>query len=61
MEPVARAAIPPHYSAIINSDDAWCKLLSSYDGTFPDEYGQAPNGWSELAPSRLRQGLRGAE
>lgn len=36
-----------HYSAIINSDDAWCKILGTYDGTIPDEYGLAPNGWSQ--------------
>ena len=36
-----------HYSAIINSDDSWCKILGTYDGTIPDEYGLAPNGWSQ--------------
>jgi len=35
-----------HYSIPIDSNDAWCKLLGSYDGTVPDEYGQAPAGWS---------------
>jgi hypothetical protein len=36
-----------HYSLPIDQNDTWCKLLDSYDGTVPDEYGQAPNGWSE--------------
>jgi hypothetical protein len=36
-----------HYSAIINASDSWCKILGTYDGTIPDEYELAPNGWSQ--------------
>jgi hypothetical protein len=44
-----------HYSAIVNSDDPWCKLLGSFDGTIPDEYGLAPNGWQEwLRPEAFK-------
>ena len=44
-----------HYSAIVNSDDSWCKLLGTFDGKIPDEYGQAPGGWSEwLRPEAFK-------
>ncbi len=35
-----------HYSVEVKNNDSWCVLLESFDGTLPDEYGQAPNGWS---------------
>ena len=34
-----------HYSVEVGSLDAWCLLLSTYDGSTPDEFGLAPNGW----------------
>jgi hypothetical protein len=36
-----------HYSVPINSDDSWCKVLSTVDGTVSDEYDLATNGWIE--------------
>lgn len=36
-----------HYSVEIGSLDAWCLLISAYDGTTPDEFALAPAGWSE--------------
>ena len=45
-EPVHNPPVFYHYSLEIDSNDAWCKLLGSYDGTVPDEYAQAPSGWS---------------
>lgn len=35
-----------HYSVPIDSDDSWCKVLSTFDGTTPDEYDLATDGWS---------------
>ena len=35
-----------HYSSFVQSLDAWCELLGTFDGSIPDEYMQAPNGWS---------------
>ena len=44
-----------HYSAPISSYDSLCRLLDTYDGGFPDDYGFAPNGWSEwLRPDALK-------
>jgi hypothetical protein len=36
-----------HYSTEIASNDPICKLMSTYDGTLPDDFGLAPTGWSE--------------
>lgn len=36
-----------HYSVEVGSHDAWCILLGTFDGSTPDEFGLAPNGWSE--------------
>ncbi|WP_437828226.1 hypothetical protein [Sorangium sp. So ce1153] len=36
-----------HYSHEIRSNDALCVLLGSYNAVQPDQYGLAPNGWSE--------------
>jgi len=36
-----------HYSAEITPDDAFCKVLTTYDGTVPDQYNLAPTGWRE--------------
>ncbi len=41
-----------HYSIEVGSLDAWCLLISTYDGTTPDDFGLAPTGWS----SWLREG-----
>ena len=35
-----------HYSSLVQSLDSWCELLGTFDGSIPDEYMQAPNGWS---------------
>ena len=35
-----------HYSNAVWSFDAWCDLLGTYDGTLPDGFSQAPEGWS---------------
>ena len=40
-----------HYSASVQSLDAWCKLIRTFDGSLADDFGMAPNGWS----SWLRQ------
>lgn len=34
-----------HYSVEVGSHDAWCLLISTFDGTVPDEFGLAPTGW----------------
>jgi hypothetical protein len=34
-----------HYSVNIDSHNSWCQLLSTFDGTTPDEFGFAPDGW----------------
>ncbi len=44
--PVQNAPRFYHYSLPIDSNDPWCKVLGSYDGTVPDEYAQAASGWS---------------
>ena len=41
-----------HYSVEIGSLDSWCLLISTFDGTTPDEFALALNGWSEW----LREG-----
>lgn len=41
-----------HYSLKIYSNDAWCRVLRSFDGSSPDDYGMAPDGWSHW----LREG-----
>lgn len=46
-EPDDNPPIFYHYSAEITPDDAFCKVLSTYDGTVPDQYGHAPNGWKD--------------
>jgi len=35
-----------HYSSNVQSWDAWCDLLESYDGSLVDDFSQAPEGWS---------------
>lgn len=35
-----------HYSVEVGSLDAWCLLISTFDGTTPDDFGLAPTGWS---------------
>ena len=34
-----------HYSVEVSSHNAWCLLMSTFDGTTPDEFGLAPTGW----------------
>ncbi|MCB9704972.1 MAG: hypothetical protein H6711_24055 [Myxococcales bacterium] len=36
-----------HYSVEIGSHNAWCRLLDTFDGSVPDEFNFAPNGWQE--------------
>ena len=36
------------YSVEIGSKNSWCQLLSTFDGTHPDEFGLVPGGWSTL-------------
>lgn len=44
-----------HYSREIASRDSWCRLVSTFDGTQPDDFGFAPNGWSEwLRPDSFK-------
>jgi len=38
-----------HYSVEVGSHDAWCLLMSTFDGTTSDEFGLAPGGWIEWA------------
>ncbi len=33
------------YSVYVGSRNAWCLLMGTFDGTTPDEFGLAPNGW----------------
>jgi hypothetical protein len=43
------------YSVTIGSHDSLCRLLTTYDGTLPDEFGYAPMGWKEwLRPDALK-------
>ncbi len=35
-----------HYSTSVQNWDSWCDLLNTYDGTLPDDFLQAPDGWS---------------
>lgn len=35
-----------HYSTSVQSLDAWCVLLETYDGSLADDFWQAPDGWS---------------
>ena len=35
-----------HYSVEVGSLDAWCLLMSTFDGTTPDDFSLAPTGWS---------------
>jgi hypothetical protein len=44
-----------HYSLPVSSHDTFCLLLDTFDGTEPDLFGVAPDGWSEwLRPDALR-------
>lgn len=36
-----------HYSVEVASHDGLCKLLSSYDGTLPDDFGLGVGGWQQ--------------
>jgi hypothetical protein len=48
--PPAPMLNPPifyHYSIEIGSHDAFCRVLGTYDGTTPDTFGLAPNGWKD--------------
>src|SRR5690606_9905989 len=36
-----------HYSVEVSSHNSWCKLIETYNGALPDEFGFAPGGWSE--------------
>ena len=44
-----------HYSLPVSSHDTFCLLLESFDGTMPDLFDVAPDGWSEwLRPDAFR-------
>jgi hypothetical protein len=36
-----------HYSVSVSSHDALCKLLNTYDGTLPDDFGLGAGGWKQ--------------
>ena len=44
-----------HYSYPVLSHDSWCRILDTFDGSQPDQYGLAPMGWSEwLRPDSFK-------
>ena len=44
-----------HYSVNVQSHDSFCRILDSFYGNDPDDFGMAPNGWSEwLRPEAVK-------